>query len=365
MALHVVIPAHNEGSGIAATIGSVAAQSQRPDSITVLADNCSDDTAGLAARAGAQVFRTVGNMDKKAGALNQFLAECLGYMQPDDLVLVMDADTRLDLRFIEHARTLLTRDKSLGAVGGVFVGLPPQSWLEHCQNNEYARYARDVARHAGRVLVLTGTASVFRVQALQQVLVNRGTMLPGRRGQIYDVESLTEDNEMTLALKHLSWGMISPKECRVWTELMPTVGDLHRQRLRWYRGAIDNLRHYGLTRVTGRYWVQQGTLMLSVAILALLFLITTIGLALGSLRVSPIWSGIGLIFIAERVVSSWRTQNTRSRIISLLVFPEFCYDLILQVSFMRALLHSVRGNQATWHHLAPPKELAPCISNQH
>ena len=36
------------------------------------------------------------------------------------------------------------------------------------QRNEYVRYSRDIARHKGRVLVLTGTASIFRAELMKR-----------------------------------------------------------------------------------------------------------------------------------------------------------------------------------------------------
>ncbi len=51
--------------------------------------------------------------------------------------------------------------------------------------------------------------------------------------------------------------MVSPRECPVVTELMPTWRTLWGQRLRWQRGALENLGAYGLTRQTFRYWAQQ------------------------------------------------------------------------------------------------------------
>jgi poly-beta-1,6-N-acetyl-D-glucosamine synthase len=353
MALHIVVPAHNEAPGITQTIRSIHRQTHRPVSLTVIADNCTDGTADVAATVGAQIFRSVDNTHKKAGALNQYLAQRLDLLDGDDVLLVMDADTRLAPGFLEHAERLLGADRRLGAVGGVFIGDRATGWLEHFQANEYARYERDIGRHGGRVMVLTGTATAFRVRALRQVRASRGALLPGRRGEVYDVRALTEDNEMTLALKHLSWRMLSPRQCRVWTELMPTVADLHRQRLRWYRGALENLRAYGLTRVTLRYWLQQVSLALSVLVLGLLALITAVGALTGTLRLSPWWSLAGLGFVVERVVSSWRTGSPLGRALSALVLPELCYDLILQFTFLRAVLHSARGAEAAWHHPTP------------
>ncbi len=39
--------------------------------------------------------------------------------------------------------------------------------------------------------------------------------------------------------------MASPNGCRVVTELMPTWRNLWTQRLRWQRGALENLGAYG------------------------------------------------------------------------------------------------------------------------
>ena len=82
-------------------------------------------------------------------------------------------------------------------------------------------------------------------------------MLPGPAGKVYDTLALTEDNELTLALKTLGARMTCPSQCRVTTEIMTSWRDLWRQRLRWQRGALENIAAYGLTRATVRYWGQQ------------------------------------------------------------------------------------------------------------
>ena len=69
---------------------------------------------------------------------------------------------------------------------------------------------------------------MFRADALAAVAAGRGTVLPGTAGHVYDTYSLTEDNELTIALKTLGAQMVSPQACRVRTELMPTWRDLPR-----------------------------------------------------------------------------------------------------------------------------------------
>jgi biofilm PGA synthesis N-glycosyltransferase PgaC len=358
--VHVVVPAHNEELSIAATIMSLQRQTLAPASITVLADNCTDNTVGAALVEGAQVFPTVGNEHKKAGALNQYLGRVLLTMDSDDYVLVMDADSALDERFLEVAVGRLSGDARLGAVGGVFMGHPATSNLQQLQANEYVRYARAVGRKQGRVMVLTGTATVFRARALLQVAEQRGEFLPGRPGYVYDTSALTEDNEITLALKHLGWQLVSPQECVVYTELMPTIGDLHRQRLRWYRGAVENLRTYGWTPVTRMYWLQQISLLLCTAVFALFIAVTAVDLSLGLMRLSPWWSAASLVFVAERLVTVWRIGTRRGRLLAVTMLPEAAYDLLLQLTFVRAAAHVVRGAPAEWSHVqaAPSTQLS-------
>ena len=52
----VIVPAHNESSGILPTIEDIKSQLGPGDRLIVVADNCSDDTATVAAAAGAQVI---------------------------------------------------------------------------------------------------------------------------------------------------------------------------------------------------------------------------------------------------------------------------------------------------------------------
>lgn len=350
MSVIAMIPAHDEEGGIASAIASLAGQAVAFDRVVVVADNCSDSTADIARTAGAEVFLTVGNSDKKAGALNQALAAVP--LSNDDVLLVMDADTRLGADYMREVWDRLTDPAdgpALGAVGGIFHGDRSSGLLERLQAAEYARYARETGRRKGQVHVLTGTASVFRVSALREVAAARGTRLPGRRGEVYDTNAITEDNEITLALKTLGWGLISPRKCLVYTELMPNLGALHHQRLRWYRGAIDNVFTYGWSPVTRRYWGQQAMLLVSSVMLCLYVLLMAFSAVGGGLTFSWFWTCIGAVFAVERVVSVWRAGRA-ARFTAALILPELLYDLFLQVAFFRAVAHRLRGSRPEWRH---------------
>jgi len=352
--LTVLIPAHDESLTIAATLDSLSGQTRPPEKVIVVADNCTDDTADIARQRGADVFATIGNHEKKAGALNQALAEMFPGTDREDVAMIMDADSVIVPEFLETAMSRLAADPDLIAVGGVFSGEEGTGLVGQLQRNEYTRYQRYISRRLGKVFVLTGTASLIRTYALKAVADSRGTLIPGDPGHVYDTLAMTEDNEMTLALRSLGAKMVSPMQCRVVTEVMPTWHALWRQRMRWQRGALENIAAYGVTRATLRYWLQQigigyGTIALNAYLL--LMLITL--LAADGFEIVWFWFAIGLIFVAERVVTVWAVGR-RGRLVAAPLFIEIGYDLVLQAVYLKSLVDIASGRQAGWNYV--PRE---------
>lgn len=347
----VLIPAHNEADRIEATLTSLWAQEDGPERVVVVADNCTDDTEQIARANGAEVIRSVDNVHKKAGALNQALADLLPGLGENDCVMVMDADTVLDQGYMSTVRRRMTEDRALMAVGGLFYGEEGGGLLGQMQRNEYTRYSRDIRRRRGRLYVLTGTASVFRSRALREVADQRGRALPGRPGDVYDTAALTEDNELTLALKSLGALMISPQECSVVTEVMPTWQALWAQRLRWQRGALENLGAYGVTPQTLRYWAQQLGIGYGVVALTSYFaLIIVMIVALDDPVVFPFWLTVGAVFVVERIVGVWK-GGWRARILGALLIPELVYATFLNVVYVRGVVDILTGRRAQWQHV--------------
>jgi poly-beta-1,6-N-acetyl-D-glucosamine synthase len=344
-----LIPARNEEHHIAATLQSLRGQTRPPAAVWVIADNCTDATTEVAKANGAEVYTTVDNRDRKAGGLNQLLARLLPTFGPLDVVLVMDADTVMVEDFLERAEAEFDASPDLDAVGGVFVGDDSPGLLAQLQRNEYLRYGRDISRRQGRVFVLTGTASVFRADALSAVADARGTVLPGIQGQVYDTYSLTEDNELTLALKTLGAGTLSPRGCRVRTELMPTWGDLWRQRQRWQRGALENIGMYGISSATARYWTQQFALGYgAIAVAAYLALAALSYIAFGLFIVVIWWLLVGALFAVERTVTVW-PGGWRARLLAAPLLIELGYAVFLQLVYVKSMLDIALGRSKHWN----------------
>lgn len=347
----VVIPAHNEAEGIADCIASVRQQTRRPLRVVVVADNCTDATVQLARDAGAEVIETVGNEHKKAGALNQALDLLVPELSEHDGVLIMDADTTVAADFIAVALRALDEDPRAGGVSSVFIGREARTLIGEIQRMEYFRYGRDLRRNGDQAFVMSGTASVFRASALRTVKAARdGKILPAGDGY-YDVDSLTEDNELTFALKTLDMSCPAPGVVSV-TDVMEGLPSLYHQRHRWYLGALRNLRNYGLrlpAHLRWLYWRQQVGLVLSVLSLALILTSMALGFLLHtSWAGSPIWLIPPGILFAERVATVWR-MGAKQRLIAAALVPELLYSMFLVVTFASAFADFARGRKGAWH----------------
>ncbi|MDN3026047.1 glycosyltransferase family 2 protein [Streptomyces sp. S.PB5] len=347
---HVIalIPARNEAERIAAAVAGLRSQTRAPDQIVVVTNNCTDDNATYeAARAtGVGVLDLHDIKGKKAGALNTALDQVLPTLEDHDLVLAQDADTVLAPAFVECAAAAMNRRVS--AVGGVFHGEPGGGLLGQLQRMEYQRYARDIARKKDRAVVLSGTATLFRVRVLREIKDARTAGRLGGGTSYYSLASLTEDDEITKAVKTMGYQTMSPAACSVTTEVMTTIPALWNQRLRWQRGALENLRDYGWTKVTAPYFLSQ--LMMGLGALALTLYLVLVILQLvffGSLGYSPFWAAIGLIFATERVVSVWRMGWT-ARLLAGVLVVELAYDLFQQAVYFRALFDLALRREERW-----------------
>lgn len=100
----VLIPAHNESSGIVATLDSLRPQLKSGDRLLVVADNCSDDTASIATQNGAEVIERNDSTNRGKGFALDYGIRHLSANPPDILVIV-DADCIVGERALEKLVT--------------------------------------------------------------------------------------------------------------------------------------------------------------------------------------------------------------------------------------------------------------------
>jgi len=110
--LLVIVPAHNEEHLISRCVASLLAQSypRALYRVVVIADNCSDSTAAIAAASGAEVMiRTEPDARGKGRALRWAVDRLLGPPDQPDAVVVVDADSVADCNLLTELEAAMGR----------------------------------------------------------------------------------------------------------------------------------------------------------------------------------------------------------------------------------------------------------------
>ena len=98
----VLVPAHDEAEGIAATINSILPQLKSGDRLIVVADNCTDNTAAIAIEQGAVAIERHDLTKRGKGYALDFGMRFIA-QDPPDVVVIIDADCSIQ----DHALTKL------------------------------------------------------------------------------------------------------------------------------------------------------------------------------------------------------------------------------------------------------------------
>lgn len=136
---------------------------------------------------------------------------------------------------------------------------------------------------------------------------------------------------------------------------MPNWKMLWAQRLRWQRGALENLGAYGVTPQTMRYWAQQiGIGYGVIALFTYFFLMVLMLVSMDTWVWFPFWLLLGVVFAIERVVTAWK-GGPKARIVAALVLPELIYDAFLDLAFLKGVWDIAFARSADWKHVEHSK----------
>lgn len=128
----VVIPAHNEGNGILATLADLRRcdYPTRRHTTFVIADNCTDDTASIARAAGCTVVeRHDLALRGKGPALDWFLKNHTQALEAYDVIVFIDADMFVDSQFLAGLDAAFTAPEVEVAQGRYTVANPTDSFF--------------------------------------------------------------------------------------------------------------------------------------------------------------------------------------------------------------------------------------------
>ena len=222
----VIVPAHNESSGIIPTIGDILPQLGQNDRLIVVADNCSDDTAEVAEQAGARVI--VRNDLERIGK-GYALGWAIDHIKddPPDFVVFVDADCRVQSDAIVRLSEVC--DNLQRPVQACFLMHSPENSPINHALAEFAFLLRNWVRPLGLKnlnlpVQLMGTGMIFPWDLIRSVPLASG--------------HLVEDLKLGLDLAELAKAPYFYPAVKVTSEFPVTAKGTDSQRQRWVQGHL-------------------------------------------------------------------------------------------------------------------------------
>ena len=295
--IKVVVPAHNEEPSIARCVTSLRGQfSETPFETIVIADNCSDRTAGVASEAGARVLVRNAPDQRGKGCALRFAFDTL-QGEDFDAVLVIDADSMVSENLIaEVARRLR---EGADCVQCRYLVLD----AARCQRDRLlhlALLAFNVLRPLGRSRWGLSAGLLGNGFAISRSVLEK---VP------YLANSVVEDLEYHLMLLRAGFRVEFADAATVWGEAPGSKTAVRSQRSRWEGGRLRMIREHALDLAAE---VAKGRARLIEPLLELLTLPLAFEVALlGSMmllpwRVSRLYAALALTIVAAHVLAAAR-----------------------------------------------------------
>jgi cellulose synthase/poly-beta-1,6-N-acetylglucosamine synthase-like glycosyltransferase len=229
--LAVLIPAHNEQAVIGATLRTLLPTVPAGSRVLVVADNCSDDTAGVARVAGAEVVeRSCAERRGKGHALDFGIRHLAN--GPPDAVVFLDADCRV-------------QENTVRLLGATTISTQrPVQGLNLCDPDPQGGVLQLVSGLAFRFKNLVRTVGLVRLAGLNY-LTGTGMALPWKFVEQAELASGNVVEDMQLGIDFVLAGS-SPvflPEARVDSPLPQQRAAVRTQRTRWEHGHLKTLLH--------------------------------------------------------------------------------------------------------------------------
>jgi glycosyltransferase involved in cell wall biosynthesis len=271
----IVIPAHDEEAIIASMLADLKGAATGLARILVVADNCSDDTAAEARRAGVEVIERRDTEHRGKGFALDFARRHL-QSAPPDIVVIIDADCRIDAASLERLiAACVATDRPCQAT---YLLDPAPGSSPSVQISTFAFFIRNVVRQralqrlVGRVHLL-GTGMAFPWPAYD-------------REQIATAD-IVEDLRMGIELAEAGRPPLFVEAAEVWSP-PENDGNTLVQRTRWEGGFLAHALNSGptmLVKSLGRVSLREmwAALDLMIPPLALLVMLDVAFLIFGTL----------------------------------------------------------------------------------
>ncbi|MDF0555773.1 glycosyltransferase family 2 protein [Kamptonema sp. UHCC 0994] len=332
----ILVPAHNEASGIGATLSALLPQLKTQDRLIVIADNCTDETAQIARSFGATAIERC-DLDRlgKGYALDyglQFLEA-----DPPTVVIIVDADCICQQDTIEQlVRVAVTSSQPVQAI--YLMEKPPLPSPKD-SISALAFTVKNLVRPSGLAqlgfpCLLTGTGMAFPWSVIREISLASG--------------NIVEDMQLSVDLAIAGHSTIFCPEAKVIGCLPQQQQAATSQRTRWEHGHLQTLltqtpRLLKAAIAQRRFDLFAIALDLSVPPLSLLVAIwvTALGGALLAATLGASWLPATLliiegILILTSIVAAWAkfARNDISALTLLAVPFYILWKIPLYLSFL-------------------------------
>ncbi len=283
----VLICARNEATVIGDLIASLRAQTYKaaPVSIFVLADNCTDDTAAVARRAGATVYQRCNREKVGKGYALQTLLHNLERDEPQgfDGYFVFDADNILEPDYIERmnetfsdGHEIVTGYRNSKNYGDNWISAGYALWF--LRESRYLNHARFLL---GTSCAISGTGFLFSRKVLEE-------MGP------WPFHLLTEDIEFSVDQIIRGRKIAFCPDAVLYDEQPTSFRQSWQQRQRWAKGYLQVFRQYGDGLFRGIFHGSFSCFDMSMSIMPAFLLSTLSILCSIAMAVVGILSGVGV-----------------------------------------------------------------------
>jgi 1,2-diacylglycerol 3-beta-glucosyltransferase len=231
----IVVPAHNEQDGIGLTVENLfAVDYPKPlFSVVVVADNCSDETAPRAERAGARVFV---RHDETLRGKGYALAHAFEKLAPEvDAIVVVDADTVVSPNLLKAFAARITSG-AMAVQADYAVRNPDAAWRTRLMAIAFGAFhvLRSTARERlGLSAGLRGNGMCFTTRLLEEIP--------------HDAYSIVEDVEYGIKLGEAGYRVHYAAEAHVYGEMVSSASASSSQRQRWEGGRAALAGSRGLS----------------------------------------------------------------------------------------------------------------------
>ena len=225
----VLIPAHNEAAGIAATLQSAQAELQPGDTLVVVADNCDDATAAVARGLGATVIERRDPVRRGKGYALDYGVRYLA-ANPPDVVVMLDADcVVMPGAFDRLARLAQATGRPVQAA---YLLTPPANANPLAAISAFAFMVKNLVRprglhRLGAPCLLTGSGMAFPWTVI------RDAPLAGGKS--------AEDMRLAVDLAVAGGPPLFHEAARVYSWLPSRPDAARAQRARWEHGHLETL----------------------------------------------------------------------------------------------------------------------------